>query len=206
MGRYTGPKNRIARRIGKNLNLKTLGSKAEASLMRRINIPPGMHVQKKVRRISDFGKQLKEKQKAKKIFGVFERQLKNYYKKAAKHKGATGHTLLRFLETRFDNVVYKMGFAPTRASSRQLINHGHVFIDGKKNSIPSIDIKPGNVITLTQKAMEIPAIKKQLSNKTQNIPAWIILKGPAGKVVRLPDVKELDEEIDEQLIVEYYSR
>lgn len=206
MARYTQAKNRLARREGVDLGLKTLGSKAQASLLRRLTIPPGMHGQKKVRRLSDYGKQLREKQKAKRMYGIYERQFKKYYQKAAKIKGATGPTLLRLLETRLDNVIYKLGFAPTRAAARQLINHGHVIVDGKIMSIPSNEVQPGNVITLKQKAFEIPAIKKAIDNKSLNIPAWLSKKGPVGRIDRLPKEGDLEENIDEQLIVEYYSR
>lgn len=206
MARYTQAKNRLARREGVDLGLKTLGSKAQASLLRRLTIPPGMHGQKKVRRLSDYGKQLREKQKAKRMYGIYERQFKKYYQKAAKIKGATGPTLLRLLETRLDNVIYKLGFAPTRAAARQLVNHGHVIVDGKIMSIPSNEVQPGNVITLKQKAFEIPAIKKAIDNKSLNIPAWLSKKGPVGRIDRLPKEGDLEENIDEQLIVEYYSR
>ncbi len=165
MARNTGPKNRLARREGVDLGLKTVGTHAHDSLLRRLTILPGMHGQKKVRRLSDYGLQLREKQKAKRIYGILERQFKNYYEKAAKFKGATGPTLLRFLETRLDNVIYKLGFAPTRAAARQLVTHGHVTVDGKKVSIPSFEVKPDSVITLNQKTFEISAIKKMLDNK-----------------------------------------
>lgn len=206
MARDTGPKNRLARREGADLGLKTVGSNAHASLLKRLAIPPGMHGQKRMRRLSDYGKQLREKQKAKRIYGVLERQFKKYYERAAKIKGATGPTLLRFLETRLDNVIYKLGFAPTRASARQLVAHGNVIVDGQKMTIPSCEVKPGNVITLKQKAFEIPAIKKLISNKSLNIVSWLSKKGPVGRVERLPDGKDFEENIDEQLIVEYYSR
>ncbi len=206
MARYIGPKNRLARREGTDLGLKTEGSKAHASLLRKINIIPGIHGQKRVRRLSDYGKQLREKQKAKKIYGILERQFKKYYKKAAKYKGATGPTLLRLLETRLDNGVYRLGFTPTRAAARQIINHGHVLVDNKKISIPSFELKPGCVITLKPKTISIPTIKKALDNKSITIQSWLTRKGAAGKVERYPQEKDFIEKVDEQLIVEYYSR
>lgn len=206
MAREIGPKNRLARREGVDLGLKTVGSGAHASLLRRLTIPPGMHGQKKIRRMSDYGLQMREKQKAKRIYGVLERQFKKYYERAAKFKGATGPTLLRFLETRLDNVIYKLGFAPTRAAARQLINHGHVVVDSKRVTIPSLEVKSGNVITLKQKAFEIPSVKKMLENKSVNVQSWLSKKGPVGKVERLPSDSDFSENIDEQLIVEYYSR
>lgn len=206
MARYTGPKNRLARREGMDLGLKTVGSNSHNSLLRKLTIPPGMHGLKRTRRMSDFGKQLREKQKAKRMYGILERQFKNYYEKAAKFKGATGSTLMRLLETRLDNVVYKLGFAPTRASARQLITHGNVILNGKKVTIPSFDVKVDMVITMNQKAFEIPAVKKLLDDKSVNIPKWLSKKGPVGKVTRLPEDSDSEANIDEQLIVEYYSR
>ena len=206
MARYTGPKNRLARREGVDLGLKTIGSGAHAALLRRLTILPGMHGQKKIRRLSDYGLRLREKQKAKRIYGILEHQFKKYYQKAAKIRGATGPTFLRLLETRLDNVIYRLGFAPTRAAARQLVTHGQVIVDGKKLSIPSKEVKPGEVITLAQKAFEIPAVKKMIDNKSLNIPSWFSKKGPVGKVERLPDEGDFAENINEQLIVEYYSR
>lgn len=206
MARDIGPKNRLARREGIDLGLKTVGSNAHASLLKRLSIPPGMHGQKRVRRLSDYGKQLREKQKAKRIYGVLERQFKNYYERAAKFKGATGPTMLRFLETRLDNIIYRLGLAPTRAAARQLVTHGNVILDGRKTTIPSYEVKPGNVLTLNQKAFEIPAIKKLMSDKSLNVPSWLSKKGPVGKVEKLPQDQDFAENIDEQLIVEYYSR
>lgn len=206
MAREIGPKNRLARREGVDLGLKTVGSKAHASLLKRLAIPPGMHGQKRQRRLSNYGKQLREKQKAKRIYGVLERQFKKYYERAAKYKGATGPTLLRFLETRLDNTIYRLGFAPTRAAARQLVTHGHVILDGKKVTIPSYEVKVGDVITLNQKAFEIPSVKKLMANKSFNLPSWLNRKGPVGKVEKLPVETDFSENIDEQLIVEYYSR
>lgn len=206
MARYTGAKNRLSRREGIDLNLKTVGSKSHACLLRRLNILPGMHGQKRARRLSDYGKQLREKQKAKRIYDILERQFNRYFQKAAKFRGATGPTLLRLLETRFDNVVYKLGLAPTRASARQMIVHGNVLLNGKKTSIPSIELKPGNVISLTDRALQIPAVKKLIESKNTNIPSWLKRKGPIGKIDRLPEPEECEENINEQLIVEYYSR
>lgn len=206
MGRYTGPKNRLARREGIDLGLKTVGSKSHDSLLRKLTVPPGMHGKKRTRRLSEYGKQLREKQKAKRIFGVMERQFQRYYNRAAKYKGATGPTLIRFLELRLDNIIYRFGFAPTRAAARQLVTHGHIIVDGKKISIPSFEVKPGNVITLDTTALEIPAIKKVIDNQSLNIPAWLNKKGPVGKVEKLPGESDFAENINEQLIVEYYSR
>ncbi len=206
MARYTGPKNRLARRETIDLGLKTVGSKAHASLLKRLNVPPGMHGAKGRRKMSDFGTQLREKQKVKRMYGVLERQFRKSFERAKKWKGNTGEKLLEFMERRLDNVVYRMGFAPTRGLSRQLVGHGHVLLDGKKVTIPSYLVDKDAVITLKQNAMEIPAVKKLLDDKTFHAPEWIERKGPVGKVIRLPVRSDMVEDMNEQLIVEYYSR
>ena len=206
MARYTGPKNRLARREGIDLGLKTPGSSANAALLRRIKIIPGQHGQKGGRKLSDFGKQLREKQKVKRIYGVMERQFKNYFLKASRIKGNTGEALLSLLERRLDNVVYRLGFAPTRAFSRQIVSHGHITVDGEKVNIPSFQVSKSMVISLKPKIMEIPVIKKLLEDKNPNISSWIERKGPAGKIIRLPAREDIMEDINEQLIIEFYSR
>lgn len=206
MARYTGPKNKLARREGEDLGLKTVGGMSHTQLLRRLTIPPGMHGQKRVRRPSEYSLQLRQKQKTKRIYGIMEKQFKRYFVRAAKFKGATAVALLRFLETRIDNVVYRLGFTPTRAAARQLVTHGQVTVDGKKTTAPSYEVKPGNVITLSGKAFEIPVVKKLLDNKSVNLPSWLTRKGPLGKVEKLPEEKDFDETINKQLIVEYYSR
>ena len=206
MARYTGPKNRLARRENLDLGLKTVGSKAHASLLKRLNVPPGMHGAKGKRKMSDCGTQLREKQKVKRMYGVLERQFRKTFERAKKWKGNTGEKLLEFMERRLDNVVYRMGFSPTRGLSRQLVSHGHVLIDGKKVTIPSYLVDTDAVITLKQNAMEIPAVKKLLDDKTFHAPEWIERKGPVGKVIRLPVRSDMVEDMNEQLIVEHYSR
>ncbi len=206
MARYTGPKNRLARRENLDLGLKTVGSKAHAGLLKRLNVPPGMHGAKGRRKLSDFGMQLREKQKVKRLYGVLERQFRKAFDRAKKWKGNTGEKLLEFMERRLDNAIYRMGLAPTRAMARQLISHGHVMIDGKRVTIPSYLVTPNQVITLRQKAMEIPAVKKMLDDKAFHTPEWMERKGPVGKILRLPVRTNIDEDINEQLIVEHYSR
>ncbi len=206
MARYTGPKNRLARRENLDLGGKTIGSKAHASLLKRLGVPPGMHGSKGRRKVSDFGAQLREKQKVKRLYGVLERQFRKAFDRAKKWKGNTGEKLLEFMERRLDNVVYRIGFAPTRAMARQLVSHGHVFVDGKKVSIPSYLVEAGQVITLKQQTMEIPAVKTLLDEKSFHAPEWMERKGPVGKVVRLPIRTDVTEDINEQLIVEHYSR
>lgn len=206
MARYTGPKNRLARREGMDLGLKTIGSHSHASLLKRLNIIPGQHGQKGRRKISSFGTQLREKQKVKRMYGLLERQFRKNFERARKWRGNTGEKLIEFLERRLDNVVYRMGFAPTRTMARQLVSHGHVFVDGKKVNIPSFLTEEGQVITLKSKSLDIPAVRRLIDDKSLKYPEWVERKGPAGKVARLPLRTDVSEDINEQLIVEYYSR
>lgn len=206
MARYTGPKNRLARAEGMDLGLKTVGSKAHASLLRRLNILPGQHGAKRKRAATNYGLQLREKQKARRIYGIMERQFHRYYEQAKKQVGNTGEALLQKLETRLDNVVYRLGFAPTRASARQLVGHRHVMVNGKVVNIPSYMVVIDDVIVLKAKGMEIPAVKKLLQEKNPIVPAWLQRKQAAGKVVRIPTREDMDLQINEQLIVEFYSR
>ncbi|MBI3576436.1 30S ribosomal protein S4 [Candidatus Gottesmanbacteria bacterium] len=206
MGRYTGPKNRLARREGIDLGLKTVGSKAHASMARRLTIPPGQHGPKGKRKVSEYGEQLREKQKVKHLYGLMEKQFRRYFAMAKKWKGNTGDKLIEFLERRLDNVVYRLNLAPTRASARQFVSHGHVLVDGKRVGIPSYQVERDEVITIKPKAMEIPAIKKSLEITDVNIPAWLERQGPVGKVARLPVRSDVLDDISEQLIVEFYSR
>lgn len=206
MSRYVGPKNKLARREGIDLGLKTPGTGSHASLLRRLNILPGQHGQKRRRKPSDFGLQLRAKQKAKRIYGILEKQFKRYFQEASKKRGATGDFLLQFLEMRLDNVVYRLGLAPTRASARQLVSHGHVLVDGKRVDIPSFRVRKEEVINLRPKAFKINMVKRMLEEKNPLIPAWLERKGPVGKVLGVPKRQELGENINEQLIIEFYSR
>ncbi|MCL4359893.1 30S ribosomal protein S4 [Patescibacteria group bacterium] len=206
MARYTGPKNRLSRREGEDLGAKTAGSRAHASLLRRLNVPPGMHGPHGRRKSSGYGDQLREKQKAKRMYGVLERQFRKNFERARTWKGNTGEKLLEFMERRLDNTIYRLGLAPTRAAARQLVSHGHVLVNGQKLTIASYMTKPEDVVTLTTKAMEIPAVKTLLATDTVKIPEWIMRKGPVGKIVRLPVRTDITEDINVQLIVEFYSR
>lgn len=206
MARYTGPKNRLARREGIDLGLKTLGTKSHANLLKRLGIPPGMHGSKGHRKTSDFGEQLREKQRVKRLYGVLERQFRRIYGRARKSLGNTGEKLLESLERRLDNTLFRVGLGPTRAASRQFITHGHVLVNGKKVTIPSYEVVANDVITLGGKGLEIPAVKKLIDTPIDVIPEWLERKGPVGKVVRLPIRSDIKEDINEQLIVEHYSR
>lgn len=192
MARYTGPKRRLSRREG-----IALFAKDAKALERKGAVPPGQHGLGRRRRVSEYGLELREKQKAKRFYGILERQFKLYFQKAAKVKGATGLALIRLLETRLDNVVYRLGFAKSRAQARQMVSHGHIMVDGKKVNIPSCQIKIEQTIAL---------LPKLLDNTPITLPGWLDRKATVGKVLRLPQREEMEQAIDEQLIVEYYSR
>jgi small subunit ribosomal protein S4 len=206
MARYTGPKNRLARREGIDLGLKTTGTKTHANLLKRLGVPPGQHGSKGKRKVSDFAEQLREKQRVKRLYGILERQFRRIYARARKQRGNTGEKLLEALERRLDNVLYRVGFAPTRASSRQFISHGHVVVNGRKLSIPSYEVAPDDVVTMGTKGLAIPAVKKLLDTPVDVIPLWLERKGPVAKIMRLPVRSDITEDINEQLIVEHYSR
>ena len=200
MSRYTGPKNKLARKIGEDLGLKTNPLK----VAKRIGLRPGMHGKKMRRKTSDYGVQLREKQKVRYIYGVTEKQLRSLYDVATKTPSATGAALLRLLERRLDNVLYRLNFAPTRAAARQMVNHGHVVVNGKKMSIPSYLVNVNDVILLRETATRIVSVIEAMKNKSRA--GWLETKAATAKVARLPERDEVDGAIDEQLIVEWYSR
>jgi small subunit ribosomal protein S4 len=199
MARYTGPKDRLSRREGFDLFGK--GAK-----LTRLTVPPGVHGPKGVRRASQYGRQLREKQKAKRFYGVLERQFRNYVNKALKAKGNSGEALLALLEKRLDNVVFRLGFAPTRPAARQLVSHRHILVDGKRVNIPSYQVSRGETIGLSPTAMQIPAVKKLIEEEKPKVPSWLIRKAALGKVKAEPKREDLTEPISEQDIVEFYSR
>ena len=202
MARYTGPKNKLARKIGQDLGLKTNALK----VARRLMIRPGQHGAKGRRKLSDYGIQLREKQKVKYIYGILEKQLKKVYLEAARRETATGATMLSLLERRLDNVVYRLKWAPTRAAARQLVAHNHVRVNNRRMNIPSYRVRVGDVITLTERAAKIPFVAKLLKDEPKSAVAWLEKKGGAAKVARLPIRDDITDTIDEQLIVEFYSR
>lgn len=202
MARFNGPRNKIARRLGVDLGLK--GN--PKSLERRLNTPPGQHGRKGRGKVSDFGLQLAEKQKAKNLYGVLEKQFRQYYQKATQTTEATGDALLISLELRLDNIVYRLALAPTRRAARQLVTHGNVQVNGHKVSIPSYRVRQDEVVSLSPRAVKIPYIKALLDNEALSSPEWLEKKGGAGRVKRLPKRQDITENINEQLIVEYYSR
>lgn len=199
MARYTGPKDRLSRREGFDLFGKGAG-------LTRLNVPPGVHGPKGSRIKSQYGRQLREKQKVKRLYGLMEKQFKKYVQQAFKSKGNTGEALLSKLERRLDNTIYRLGFVSTRPAARQLVSHRHVLVDGKKINIPSYQVKPGETITLTKTAMEMPTIKKLLEEEEYKLPDWLRRKAAAGKVERIPGRDDVPEPVSEQDIVEFYSR
>jgi len=205
--RYTGPRNRISRREGLDLGLKTLGSKSQMRLLNKLAVPPGQHGANKRKKMSEREIQLREKQKLRYMFGLSEKQLKKYFKKAKVKKGNTALYLSEYLERRLDNIVYRLGLAPTRAAARQLVAHGHIGVNDKKVSIPSYQVKVGEKISfLKDKTAKIPYIEKSLNNKDVIIPGWLEKKAVVGKLISLPTNEEISKQINLRLIVEFYSR
>ena len=203
MGRYTGPKGKLSRREGVNLFLKGSRSFSEKDALQRKPFVPGQHGNQKKTRLSNYGIQLREKQKVKRIYGVREKQFKNIYNEATRrskaHHTDRGLEFLRLLELRLDNIVYYSGFTPSRASARQSVVHGHILLNGKKMNIPSYEVKEGDSI-------ELKIAKLAPSEQLIRVPEWIEKKGLKSKVSRLPIRDEIDEGIRENLIIEYYSR
>lgn len=201
MARYTGPKNKLSRRAG--IDLFGTGG---PSLERRMAAPPGHRPGTRRKKTSEYGLQLQEKQKARQMYGILERQFRRYYELAARARGATGLTLLQLLETRLDNVIYRLGFARTRPMARQLVTHGHVEVNGKKVNIPSYQVKPSDVVRLSEAAARTPAIQELLQDKAVVVPGWLERTDAAGRVSRMPAPEEMEQRLDMALIVEYYSR
>lgn len=200
MARYTGPKRRLSRREG-----IPLFAKDTKALERKGAVPPGQHGLRRRRRISEYGLQLREKQKMKRIYGVLEKQFKKYFEKASKVKGSTGLRLLELLETRLDNIVYRLGFSKSRAQARQLVSHGHIRVDDKKVNIPSHQVRVGQTVALSPKLVDNTQVKKSLEEK-ETLPEWLERRATVGKVLIMPTRDEMEQSVDEQLIVEYYSR
>ena len=203
MGRYTGPKGKLSRREGENLFLKGARSFSEKNALQRKPFVPGQHGNQKRTRLSNYGIQLREKQKVKRTYGVREKQFKNMYLEATRrskaHNTDRGLEFLRLLELRLDNIVYYSGFAPSRASSRQYVVHGHILLNGEKVTIPSLELHEGDTV-------ELKSAKLAPSEQLLKVPEWIEKKGLKSKVSRLPIRDEIDEGIRENLIIEYYSR
>jgi small subunit ribosomal protein S4 len=208
LARYRESVCRLCRREGIELYLKGDRCFTDKCAIKRRGYPPGQHGQRRPKH-SDYGVQLREKQKAKRIYGLLERQFRNYFEKADGMKGKTGDNLLILLERRLDNVVYKLGFSPTRRESRQLVGHGHFNVSGRKVNIPSFLVRPGDVVELKEKSRKIPSLNDSLDAVVRKgIPPWLELdrENFRGVVKTFPTRAEIKEPIQEQLIVELYSK
>lgn len=202
MARYTGPRQKIARRYGESLF-------GPSRVLSRKNYPPGIHGRfKRSGKQSEYGRQLMEKQKAKAIYGVLERQFRRFFEKASRMKGNTGENLLQLLERRLDNVVYRMGFARTRPAARQLVNHGHILVNGRPVSIPSYLVTPGDVVALSSKAQKSEVLRKPFEDQNRPKYGWIEVRKAeyAGTFLYVPTRGEIPENIQERFIVELYSK
>ena len=201
MARYTGPKTRIARRFGEAI----FGP--DKALAKR-NYPPGQHGNNRRRKTSEYGIMLAEKQKAKYTYGVLEKQFRNMFEKAARTSGITGEILLQMLESRLDNIVFRLGIAPTRAAARQLVNHRHIVVDGKVVGIPSYSVKPGQVVVVRERSKSLEVVQNALAGFNHSKYPWIEWdeSQKAGKYLHKPDRADIPETIKEQLIVELYSK
>ncbi|MDG6349299.1 30S ribosomal protein S4 [Luteimonas sp. 8-5] len=211
MARYIGPTCKLARREGTDLGLKSPARALDSKC--KLEQKPGQHgagTGARRSKLSDYATQLREKQKVKRIYGLLERQFRNYYKKAATRKGNTGENLLQFLETRLDNVVYRMGFAVTRPAARQLVSHRGVTVNGKPVNLPSYTVKPGDEIALSEKAQKQLRVQESLTVSAQMdlSPSWVEVdaKKFAGVFKAVPDRADLPTDINEALIVELYSK
>ncbi len=209
MGRYTDAKCKLCRREGAKLFLKGQRCFSDKCSLQRKNYPPGEKNKKYRSKKSDYRLHLREKQKAKRMYGLLEKQFKNTFKKAEKMKGVSGENLLRLLETRLDNVIFRMAFAPSRNSARQLVNHGHVLVDGKKVNIPSYIVKSGQEIEISKNSRQIPVINEAMETfQSSDTLGWIEVHTESykGIVKSLPDKEQLPQDVDVRLIVEFYSQ
>jgi len=208
VARYIGALCRICRREGEKLFLKGDRCYTEKCAVERRKYPPGQHGQGH-RKLSDYGFQLREKQKVRKTYGLLERQFRRYFYDAERKKGITGEVLLQLIESRLDNIVYRMGFAPNRRRARQLIGHGHILVNGKKVNLPSYAVKEGDLVEVKESSKDIPEIIDSLSrSEHRGIPAWVEVDVVTlkGKVLRIPSRDEIQLPVQEQLIVELYSK
>ncbi len=199
---------RLCRRERMKLFLKGERCYTDRCAVERRNYPPGQHGQRR-QKVTEYGKQLREKQKVRRIYGVLERQFRRYFQEADRRKGVTGVNLLQLLETRLDNVVYRMGFAASRAQARQLVRHGHILVNGRKVNIPSFQTKPGDVVAVREKSRKIPAVQEALGTvEGRGGPRWLEVDTKAfqGVVKELPEREDITMPIEEHLIVELYSK
>ena len=201
MAKYTGPKSRIARRFGEPIF-------GPDKVLSKRNYPPGQHGNGRRRKTSEYGTMLAEKQKAKYTYGVLERQFRNLFEKAARSSAVTGEALLQELESRLDNIVYRLGIAPTRAAARQLVNHRHIVVDGKVVTIASYSVAPGQLVGVREKSKSLEVIGDALAGFNHSKYPWLEWddSSKTGKLLHLPERADIPENINEQLIVELYSK
>ncbi len=201
MAKYIGPKSRIARKFGEPIF-------GPDKVLSKRNFPPGQHGNNRRRKTSEYGTMLAEKQKAKYTYGVLERQFRNLFDKASRVGGVTGEVLMQLLESRLDNVVFRLGIAPTRAAARQLVNHKHIVVDGKVVNIPSFSVKPGQIVGVREKSKSLEVIADALAGFNHSKYSWMEWDEniKSGKLLHLPERSDIPENIKEQLIVELYSK
>lgn len=201
MARYRGPKAKIARKFGEPIE-------GQSKVLQKKNYPPGMHGRGRRKKQSEYAIQLMEKQKAKYIYGILERQFAKMFNIASRKKGVTGENLLQLLEARLDNTVYRLGIAPTRRGARQLVSHKHVLVNGELVNIPSYTLKPGDVVAVRERSKSLEAITESLRGRAANRFSWLEWDGTSfsGKFVSIPVREDIPENIKEQLIVELYSK
>jgi small subunit ribosomal protein S4 len=207
MGRYTGPKYKLSRREKQDLfgSPKSLMGK---SPLENKNYPPGEHGQSRRQKISEYGIQLREKQKIKRIYGLFEKQFRNLFEKANRQKGITGDNLVKLLERRLDNVIYRLGLAPTRIAARQLVGHRHVLVNDKLVNIPSYNVNPGDIIRIRDKSKKMDVIHNSLKRVRDNQYSWLTIDKASlsGTFVQVPERSEVPLNANEQLVIELYSK
>jgi small subunit ribosomal protein S4 len=209
MARYRGPVCRLCRREGEKLFLKGERCYTEKCAIERRAYAPGQHGRDRRLRVTPYGLQLREKQKARRIYGIMERQFRNYFIEASRQSGVTGENLLRILETRLDNLVYRLGFAPSRPGGRQLVRHGHFSVNGKRVSIPSFQVRPGDVISVREKSRNIPLIVQSVEARGgRDLPDWLEANPQTlkGRLVRMPSRDTIPTTVQENMIVELYSK
>ena len=209
MARYAGPVCRLCRREGMKLFLKGERCYGEKCAIDRRNVPPGQHGKGRRQRLLGYGLQLREKQKVRRMYGVLERQFRRYFEKADRQKGVTGETLLQLLESRLDNVIYRLGFAVSRPQARQLVRHGHFTVNGRSTNVPSYSVTAGEVIAVRRSSAQNPAIVYAMEEvKGRGIPEWLALDAEnlSGSLTAPPTREQLNLPVQEQLIVELYSK
>jgi small subunit ribosomal protein S4 len=209
MARYTGPVCRLCRREGMKLFLKGERCYSEKCAIEKRNFAPGQHGKTRKAKLAGYGVQLREKQKVKRIYGVLEDQFRRYFEQAERMRGITGETLLQLLERRLDNVAYRLGLATSRPQARQLVRHGHLTVNGRKVDIPSFSVKPGDLVALRASSHKAPAVVHALEEvKGRGVPEWLSFdpNAFAGKISSIPTREQINLPVQEQLIVELYSK